>query len=189
MKRTVRFPIRLKIMISLLFAVTLVVSVITLTMARLFHDDKRSYMKDWVSIAALSTAEECSFMLQGYAEKLELTSLILLNEEITAHTAIRDDQIVAQIVDYSESYPQIIPNNLGEVSYADLKTGSITIQGKKVPTGGISSYMRAREIAAELKSWIQDKKFLLSESVAPLPSTDSDVKCKLLNERPVKKKK
>jgi len=27
----------------------------------------------------------------------------LLNEEITAHTAIRDDQIVAQIVDYSES--------------------------------------------------------------------------------------
>ena len=113
----------------------------------------------------------------------------LLNEEITAHTAIRDDQIVAQIVDYSESYPQIIPNNLGEVTYAELKTGTITVQGKKVPTGGISSYKRAREIADELKTWIKAKKFLLSESVAPLPSADSDVKCKLLNERPVKKKK
>jgi len=113
----------------------------------------------------------------------------LLNEEITAHTAIRDDQIVAQIVDYSESYPQIVPNNLGEVSYAELKTGAITVQGKKVPTGGISSYKRAREIAAELKTWIQGGKFLLSDSVAPLPSADSDVKCKLLNERPYKKKK
>ena len=113
----------------------------------------------------------------------------LLNEEITAHTAIRDDQIVAQIVDYSESYPQIVPNNLGEVTYAELKTGFITVQGKKVPTGGISSYKRAREIAAELKAWIQGGKFLLSDAVAPLPSADSDVKCKLLNERPVKKKK
>lgn len=113
----------------------------------------------------------------------------LLNEEITAHTAIRDDQIVAQIVDYSESYPQIIPNNLGEVTYAELKTGSITVQGKKVPTGGISSYKCAREIAEELKARIKAKKFLLSESVAPLPSADSDVKCKLLNERPLKRKK
>ena len=96
---------------------------------------------------------------------------------------------MAQIVDYSESYPQIVPNNLGEVTYAELKTGFITVQGKKVPTGGISSYKRAREIAAELKAWIQGGKFLLSDSVAPLPSADSDVKCKLLNERPVKKKK
>ena len=113
----------------------------------------------------------------------------LLNEEITAHTAIRDDQIVAQIVDYSEAYPQIIPNNLGEVTYAELKTGTITVKGKKVPTGGISSYKRAREIAAELKARIHGGTFLLSEAVAPLPSTDSDVKCKLLNERPFKKKK
>jgi uncharacterized protein (DUF39 family) len=113
----------------------------------------------------------------------------LLNEDITAHTAIRDDQIVAPIVDYSEAYPQIIPNNLGEVSYAELKTGSITIQGKKVPTGGISSYKRAREIATELKARILNNTFLLSEPVAPLPSTGSEVKCKLLNERPVKKRK
>jgi L-aspartate semialdehyde sulfurtransferase len=113
----------------------------------------------------------------------------LLNEEITAHTAIRDDQIVAQIVDYSESYPQIVPNNLGEVTYAELKTGSITVKGRQVPTGGISSYKCAREIAAKLKAWIQGGTFLLSEAVAPLPSADSDVKCKLLNERPFKKKK
>ena len=113
----------------------------------------------------------------------------LLNEEITAHAAVRDDQIVAQIVDYSEKYPQCIAGSLGEVTYAELKTGSITVQGKKVPTGGISSYKRAREIAAELKTWIQDKKFLLAEPVAPLPSADSGVKCRPLNERPVKKKK
>jgi len=82
-----------------------------------------------------------------------------------------------------------VPNNLGEVTYAEPKTGSITVQGKTVPTGGISSYKRAREIAAELKAWIQGGRFLLSDAVAPLPSADSDVKCKLLNERPFKKKK
>ena len=96
---------------------------------------------------------------------------------------------MAPIMDYSEAYPQIVPNNLGEVTYAELKTGTITIKGKKVPTGGISSYKRAREIAAELKARIENSTFLLSEPVAPLPSADSDVKCKLLNERPVKKKK
>ena len=130
--------------------------------------------------------------IQGYGCSLAVglgIPIPLLNEEITAHTAIRDDQIVAQIVDYSESYPQIVPNNLGEVTYAELKTGTITVQGKKVPTGGISSYKRAREIAAELKAWIQGGKFLLSDAVAPLPSADSDAKCKLLNERPFKKKK
>jgi signal transduction histidine kinase len=82
MKTAVRFPIRLKVMASLLFCVTAVVSVITFTMAGFFHDDKRSYMNDWVSIAALGVADECRSLLGGYIEKLRLASRVMLDEGI-----------------------------------------------------------------------------------------------------------
>ena len=109
----------------------------------------------------------------------------ILNEEILNHTAVTDEDIVAQVVDYSEAYPNCVPGSLGEVSYAQLKSGSITVNDKKVPTAGLSSYARAREVANILKDWIADGSFQLSETVAPLPSVDSGVKFKMLQERPI----
>ena len=74
---------------------------------------------------------------------------------------------------------------LGEVSYAQLKSGRIVIQNKEVPTASLSSYPRAVEITTILKEWIQSGKFLLTEPVAPLPSVESDIKIKPLKERPI----
>jgi len=110
----------------------------------------------------------------------------ILNEKILSYTAVKDEEICAQIVDYSDSYPNLVPGSLGEATYAELKSGKITIKGKKVKTGGMSSYHKARQIALQLKEKINKKKFYLSEPVAPIPSTDSGIKFKLLNERPVK---
>jgi uncharacterized protein (DUF39 family) len=101
---------------------------------------------------------------------------------------VKDEDIYAQIVDYSKGYPELIPGSLGEVTYAQLKTGSITVEGKKIPTGGISSYTKARKIARLLKERILAKKFLLAEAVALLPSADAGISFKTLNERPVKQK-
>jgi uncharacterized protein (DUF39 family) len=112
----------------------------------------------------------------------------VLNEEIAQYTAVKDEDIYAQIVDYSKGYPELIPGSLGEVTYAQLKTGSITVEGKKIPTGGISSYTKARKIARLLKERILAKKFLLAEAVALLPSADAGISFKTLNERPVKQK-
>lgn len=109
----------------------------------------------------------------------------ILDEKMAAYTAVKDEDIVAPIVDYSESYPQCIPGNLGEVSYAQLKTGKITVQNKDVPTSSLSSYAKAREIAGQLKEWIRKGSFLLTEAVTPLPGADSGVSCKLLKERPI----
>ncbi|MGW8209700.1 MAG: homocysteine biosynthesis protein, partial [Syntrophobacteria bacterium] len=109
----------------------------------------------------------------------------ILDEEILKHTAVTDKDIVAQVVDYSEAYPNCIPGSLGEVTYAQLKSGSITVKGKKVPTAGLSSYSRAREVANTLKNWIAEGSFLLSEPVAPMPSVDSGIKFKPLQERPI----
>ena len=109
----------------------------------------------------------------------------ILSEEILQYTTVSDEGIFAAIVDYSEAYPQMKPDILGEVSYAQLKTGSIAIQGKKVPSASLSSYSRAVEIANTLKEWIQSGKFLLTQPVAPLPGVESGIKFKPLNERPI----
>ena len=124
----------------------------------------------------------------GYGSTLAIgigIPIPVLNEEILRYTTVTDAEIVAPIIDYSDSYPKGIPGNLGEVSYAQLKSGSITVKGKKVPTAGLSSYTRAREVASILKGWIQGGEFLLTEPVTTLPSADSGITFKPLTERPI----
>jgi uncharacterized protein (DUF39 family) len=110
----------------------------------------------------------------------------ILNEEILKYTAVKDEDIIAAIVDYSDAYPHGKPDVLGEVDYKQLKSGEIEVKGKKVPTSGISSYKRAIEIAEDLKNKIKKGEFLLTEKVADLPSGDSAPKFKPFKERPVK---
>ncbi len=124
----------------------------------------------------------------GYGSSLTVgigIPIPILNEEIARYTAVRDEEIYTQIVDYSQSYPQFIPGSLGEVNYSQLKSGKIVIQGKDVATGALSSYSKAKEIAEELKGWIKKGDFFLSEAVAPLPGKESGYVFKPLKERPI----
>ena len=109
----------------------------------------------------------------------------ILSEEILRYTAVRDDDIVAAIVDYSEAYPQVKPGALGEVDYTQLKSGKIKVQGKEVPTASLSSYSKAVEIASTLKKWLQKGEFLLTEPVAPIPGVESGIRFKNLEERSI----
>jgi uncharacterized protein (DUF39 family) len=109
----------------------------------------------------------------------------ILNEEIVRYTAVRDKDIVTAIVDYSHAYPQGKPDVLGEIDYASLKSGSITVQGQEVPTASLSSYPKAVELANILKEWIKAGEFLLTDPVAPLPGIESGIKLKSLEERPI----
>ena len=109
----------------------------------------------------------------------------ILSEEILQYTRVSDAEIFAPVVDYSEAYPQREPDILGEVSYAELKSGRIKMEGKDVPTASLSSYPKALEIANILKSWIEKGEFLLTEPVAPLPGAESGITLKPLIERPI----
>jgi len=127
----------------------------------------------------------------GYGVTLTLgigVPIPILNEEILRYTLVRDEDILAQVVDYSEAYPQGIPGSLGEVDYRQLRSGKITVQGKEVPTSGLSSYFKARKIAQILKEWIEAGKFFLTEPVETLPSVDSGIVFKPLKERPIRRK-
>ncbi len=110
----------------------------------------------------------------------------VLDEEIARYTAVKDSEIYAPIVDYSEAYPQVIPGALGEANYQELKSGKITVKGKEVPTASLSSYARAREVAEILKMWIKKGDFLLTEPVAPLPGPESGLTFKNMRMREVK---
>jgi len=109
----------------------------------------------------------------------------ILSEEILRYTTVTDAEIFAPIIDYSEAYPKMKAGNLGEVSYAELKSGHIKIQRKDVPTASLSSYYKAQEIANTLKLWIAKGEFTLTEPVAPLPGAESGITIKPLKEKPI----
>jgi len=125
---------------------------------------------------------------EGYGTTLTVGMGIpipILNEEIVKHTAVKDEDIYAQVVDYSNDYPNGISGSHGEVNYKELKSGSIKVNAKDVPTASLSSYAKAKVIAEELKDEISKGKFLLGEPVSLIPSAESGVSFKPLKERPI----
>ncbi len=87
----------------------------------------------------------------------------VLNEEMARYTAVKDEDIYTQVYDYSMDYPKGNAKSLGEVSYKDLRSGVITLNGQEIATAPLSSYFKAREIADILKKWIEEGAFLLGE--------------------------
>jgi len=124
----------------------------------------------------------------GYGVSLAVgigTAVPILDEEMAAFTGVSDSEIVAPIIDYSHNYGLNEGEPLGHVSYADLKSGEVEIDGRKVPTTPLSSYVRAREIGQTLKGWIEAGRFLLTEPVHPLPGPDTSPGFNPLKYRPV----
>jgi uncharacterized protein (DUF39 family) len=99
----------------------------------------------------------------------------ILNEEVMRWAARSDKELYAPVVDYNDAYPNGTGETLGYVSYAELKSGEITINGKKVKTAPMSSYPAAVKIATELKEWIQQGKFTLTQPVQLLPNAQDNI--------------
>jgi uncharacterized protein (DUF39 family) len=94
----------------------------------------------------------------------------ILNEEMARYTAVKDEDIYTQIYDYSMDYPKGVTKSLGQVSYRDLRSGAIVLNGQQIATSPLSSYYKAGEIAQILKDWIERGDFLLGEPQQLLPS-------------------
>ena len=94
----------------------------------------------------------------------------ILNEDLAYFTGVSDKDIFCQVVDYSSDYPNLTNQSLGEVSYAELKSGEINFKGKCIPTAPLSSYPMALKIANRLKQWIEQDKFTLGVPQLPIPT-------------------
>ncbi|MBD2425987.1 homocysteine biosynthesis protein [Phormidium sp. FACHB-1136] len=107
---------------------------------------------------------------KGYGPSLMIgvgVPIPILNEQVAAHCAVQDKDIVAPVMDFS--IPRRVRPTFGLVSYAQLKSGTITIEGQPVRTAPLASVYLARQVQQELKQWIETGAFELSIPVAALP--------------------
>ena len=89
----------------------------------------------------------------------------ILNAEMAQFTGVSNEDILMPVKDYSRDYQNLNPRIIKHVSYAELVSGTIEIEGKKVETHPLTSYQRSLEIAQELKKWIEKGEFLLTQPV------------------------
>ena len=91
----------------------------------------------------------------------------ILNQGLAKKTAIRDEEIFTNVVDYG--VPRRDRPKLAKVSYKELKSGAVTVGGKRIKVSSLSSLKTARKIAATLRAWIENGEFLLTAPVERLP--------------------
>jgi len=82
MIKKLNIPIRFKILIVVLFMITVVVSIITFTMANMFHSDKTAYIYDTTSTLAVHKAQEVNSLLTGYRERLQVFVNLMYEEDL-----------------------------------------------------------------------------------------------------------
>ncbi|MDR0318791.1 MAG: homocysteine biosynthesis protein [Nitrososphaerota archaeon] len=91
----------------------------------------------------------------------------ILNEGLVRKTAIRDTEIFTDVIDYSvmrRDRPKLC-----KVSYAELKSGTITVNDKRVRVSSLSSLKMAKKVAHNLKNWIEESQFTLTAPIERLP--------------------
>ncbi|MDB9315050.1 homocysteine biosynthesis protein [Spirulina sp. CS-785/01] len=122
--------------------------------------DAKQMSPDWV--------RGCYFKNYGPSMMLGIgVPFPVLNERVVANCAIADQDIVAPVMDFS--IPRRVRPTFGLVTYAQLKSGQIEIEGKKVRTAPLASLYRSAQVAQTLKNWIKAGQFTLTEPVAPIP--------------------
>jgi len=125
--------------------------------------------------------------LRGYGVSLALgvgIPIPILNADVLKQTCVRDRDIFAPVVDYGSDYPKKTGRVLCHVSYEQLRSGAIEIDGNKVAVGSLSSYYKAVEIAHLLADEIKRGDFQLSQPITPLPK-DTSMKSLEIREKPV----
>jgi len=92
----------------------------------------------------------------------------ILNEDLAKKTAISDGDLFTDVVDYG--VPRRDRPKLKQVSYKELKSGFVDLNGNKVKCSSLSSLFHARKIADTLKNWILNGDFLLNSPAETLPT-------------------
>lgn len=95
----------------------------------------------------------------------------VLDKDMLVNLIVENEKIFTHVVDYG--IPGRSRPSLGKVSYAELRSGTVAIDGKLIRTAPLSSLNKSREIALELKKWIQENKFTLQEPIKHFNETTS----------------
>ncbi len=92
----------------------------------------------------------------------------VLDEDLCAQLSKGNDELFTEVSDYSVPL-RSRPVLRTRVSYAELRSGTVEVCGKKIPTAPMTSLKKSRDIALELKKQVLAGQFLLTEPAAKLP--------------------
>jgi uncharacterized protein (DUF39 family) len=136
------------------------------------------------TLAVIGNLKDMSseFIRAAYFEKYGTSLFVgigipipVLNAEMAARVSINNSQIQTSVLDYgTPGTPK-----LAQVTYEQLRSGQIEINGQTVRTAPVASLAKARTIALALKEQISKGDFLLQEPIEMFPTNTS---LKSLNE-------
>jgi uncharacterized protein (DUF39 family) len=92
--------------------------------------------------------------------------LPVIDLDVVRATAVQDEDICVDILDYS--VPGRSRPSLKNVSYAELRSGTVDLNGEEIRTSSLSSYRKAREVAQELKGWVEKGSIRLTLPTRPI---------------------
>jgi uncharacterized protein (DUF39 family) len=92
----------------------------------------------------------------------------ILNEGLAKKTALSDKDLLTDFVDYG--VPRRDRPKPRQVSYEEMRSGYVELNGKNIKCSSLSSFYHAKKIAETLKKWIQDGKFFLNPPAETLPT-------------------
>jgi len=107
--------------------------------------------------------------MHGYGVTLYIgvgVPIPVLDLDIVRATAVRDEDILVSVIDYG--VPSRDRPALRTVNYAELRSGQVELNGEPVKTSSLSSYRRAKEVAVELKGWVEAGKLTLALPTRPI---------------------
>ena len=82
-----------------------------------------------------------------------MSPLPVLDLDVVRATAVRDEDISVDILDYG--VPARSRPVMRKATYAELRSGTVEINGEEIKTSSLSSFRKARQVAAELKCWVE----------------------------------
>lgn len=101
---------------------------------------------------------------QGYGSALALgigCPIPILDEDMAAAAGRSNENIKLKVVDLASDFPTGSRRSLGEVSMAELMSGSFELNGRRIAAAPLSSVIRAQKICSILKDWIGRQGFLI----------------------------
>jgi L-aspartate semialdehyde sulfurtransferase len=103
--------------------------------------------------------------------------LPVIDLDVVRSTAVRDEDIIVDIIDYG--VPSRNRPSLRKVNYAELRSGTVEINGEDVRTSSLSSMRKAKEVATVLKGWVEQGRI---EMTLPTRKIDPLVQAKPMHE-------
>lgn len=130
------------------------------------------------TIAVIGNLKEMSseYIQAAYFEKYGVSLFVgigipipILDADMARRVSISNRQIETSVLDYGTTGTP----KLGQVTYEELRSGSIKVMGKHIRTAPVSSLSKARKIADELKKWLVSGSFEISQPVQMFPKNTS----------------